>query len=148
MKQFYILAHGHSFDVERFLATSTLVPSLKWQVGQRSHGMLRANTAGFIIYLADETIDYQAQQAIALNFIRENEQQLQSCKTFPGMDYFLLSLHFILPLTDAMYGFATNTNLDLLTACVGVGLNPSVFVQFDRRTVETNLLGTDQDDAE
>ncbi len=148
MKQFYILAHGHLFDVERFLAASTLVPSLKWQVGQRSHGMLRANTAGFIIYLADETMDYQAQQAIALNFIRENEQQLQSCKTFPGMDYFLLSLHFILPLTDAMYGFATNTNLDLLTACVGVGLKPSVFVQFDRRTVETNLLDTAQDDAD
>ncbi len=110
--------------------------------------MLRANTAGFIIYLADETMDYQVQQAIALNFIRENEQQLQSCKTFPGMDYFLLSLHFILPLTDAMYGFATNTNLDLLTACVGVGLNPSVFVQFDRRTVETNLLDTAQGEAE
>jgi hypothetical protein len=148
MKQFYILAHGHSFDVERFLAPSTLVPSLRWQVGQRSHGMLRANTAGFIIYLAEETIDFQAQQAIALEFIRENEQQLQRCSKFPGMDYFLLSLHFILPLTNATFGFATNTNLDLLAACVGVGLNPSVFVQFDRKAVDSNLLDTQQDDTE
>ena len=148
MKQFYILAHGHLFDVERFLATSALVPSLKWQVGQRSHGMLRANTAGFIIYLADETIDYQAQQAIAVGFILENEEQLQRCCKFPGVDYFLLSLHFVLPITDATFGFATNTNLDLLAACVAVGLNPSVFVQFDRKTEDHILLDKPRGNAE
>lgn len=110
--------------------------------------MLRANTDGFIIYLAEETIGYQAQQAFAVEFIRENEEQLQRCCKFPGVDYFLLSLHFVLPITDATFGFATNTNLDLLTACVAVGLNPSVFVQFDRKTEDHNLLDKPQDNAE
>jgi hypothetical protein len=148
MQQFHILAHGHSFDVERFLATSTLMPSLKWNVGQRSHGMLRANTDGFIIYLAAEALGYQAQQAIAVEFIRKNQEELQRCCNFPGVDYFLLSLHFILPLTDATFGFGTNMNMNLLAACVGVGLNPSIFVQFDRETGDSNSLDTHQGNAE
>jgi hypothetical protein len=149
MHFFYILAHGHTFDVGQFLSTSTLIPSLKWNVGQKSHGMLHAKTDGFIIYLAaDKSLSYQNQQDLALEFVRENEKELLRCRSFPGVDYFLLSLHFVLPLNDSMFGFATNMNQNLLSACVSVGLEPSIFVQFDRETDGTNLLDINSEDTE
>ncbi|QDV42061.1 hypothetical protein Enr13x_19040 [Stieleria neptunia] len=148
MNLFYILAHGHSFDVERFIGSSTLIPSLTWNVGQRSHGMVRADTDGFIIYLTEEALGYQAQQTIAVEFIRKNQEELRRCCNFPGVDYFLLSLHVVLPLTDSTFGFGANANMDLLEACVGVGLNPTIFVEFDRGTGDSNLLDTNQGNAE
>jgi hypothetical protein len=95
--------------------------------------MVRAITDGFIIRLSDNAeIDFQSQQVRALAFVLENEDELRRCKTFRGVDYFLLSLRFILPVSDSTFGFATFIDFELLTACVKVGLNPSVFVQFDR----------------
>ena len=103
--------------------------------------MHRANTHGFIIYLAPEkTLNYQTQQELSLEFIRQNPVELNRCRTYPGVDYFSLSLHFILPLSDSMFGFATNMNQDLLAACVEVGLRPSVFVEFNRLTEHVDLL--------
>jgi hypothetical protein len=111
--------------------------------------MQHAKTDGFIIYLAAEkTLSYQTQQDLALEFVRENEKELLRCRSFPRVDYFLLSLHFVLPLDDSMFGFATNMNQDLLSACVKVGLEPSVFVQFRRETDRSDLLDSHPDNTE
>lgn len=103
--------------------------------------MRHAKTSGFTIYLSsDKTPSYQIQQEIALEFIRENQSELRRCRSFPGVDYYLLSLHFVLPLTDSTAGFAMNMNQNLLAACVSVGLEPSIFVQFSRETDGSELL--------
>lgn len=47
-------------------------------------------------FLRKKTLSYQIQQGLAVQFVRENQNELLRCRSFTGVDYFLLSLHFVL----------------------------------------------------
>jgi hypothetical protein len=84
-------AAGPNFNVEEFLATSTLVPSNTYRRGEprlrtRPKGV-RNQVSGLNISVSDARwADLPAQVADAERFLRENKQEISRLRSFPGVE--------------------------------------------------------------
>ena len=79
-------AADETFDVDGFLATSSLNPYKTWHVGERSSESLPpSTTAGFNVDVSDADMhDLPAQIEDAIEFLRENSDELRRLSTAIG----------------------------------------------------------------
>lgn len=97
MNDVHLLAHGEEFDVDAFLATTTLRPDLVWRRGdQRSVcSKSRHETSGIELDLGDGlSISLWEQESIAIAYLQEHRHELRALGPFPGARVFILSLQY------------------------------------------------------
>jgi hypothetical protein len=81
-------ARGTSFDVEKFLASSTLKPLTVWRAGNsQSPRSTPQSTSGFHVAASDADFDNPKQQiADTIQFVRANGAELRRLAKFPGVE--------------------------------------------------------------
>ena len=96
MNNFTLFAHGDEFDVDAFLASTTLRPDYVWWRGdQRRYACVESKhpTSGIEFVLGDgRTLPLSEQERIAIAYLKEHRDQLRALAQFPGAACFILGI--------------------------------------------------------
>jgi hypothetical protein len=124
-ERFHIFAHGETFDVDAFLATSTLHPDYVWRRGPRE-------TSGIEIFLGDgRAIRLVDQEDIAIAYLKTHEAELRALAQFPGVDTFILGL--VLICKPEQTGFCVGPSPHLMRQALDIGILPLYYGTIDGR---------------
>jgi hypothetical protein len=125
-ERLHILAHGETFDVDAFLANSTLRPDFVWQ------GKAPV-TSGVEFFLGDgRATKLRDQENIAIAYLRAHRDELRAIAAFPGVDAFILGLVYIAKLNEADTGVALEWPPELMRSALDVGVRPVHYITYDR----------------
>jgi hypothetical protein len=83
---------GCDFDVDRFLAESSLIPVAVYRKGDRRRPASRgiSSMSGFNVDIGGADDDIADQSAAAIRFISANRQELERAHTDPGVEDLVL----------------------------------------------------------
>jgi len=134
--EFRIFAHGEAFDVDAFLATTTLRPDYLWRRGdQRRYACVESKhpTSGVEFFLGDgRTVPFVDQEQIAITYIQANRDELQALARYPGVQTFILGLQYICELDESLIGFCIGPSRRLMRHSLDVGIEPNYYVGLNR----------------
>ena len=132
-----LFAHGESFDVDAFLASTTLQLDYIWRRGDQlrySCVESRYETSGVEIILGDGTaIPFLKQDGIAIKYIKAHEDELRALAKSSGVETFILGLQYHLKLDDGLTGFCMGPSPLLMWHALDVGVWLTYYVTLDRR---------------
>jgi hypothetical protein len=136
MYEILLFAHGEAFDVDAFLASTTLQPDYVWRRGdQRRHSCIESRhpTSGVEFTLGDGlTVPFLEQEAIAVAYLKAHRDELRVLAHAPGADTFVLKLQYRLALETDVFGFSLGPSEWLMWHCLDVGVRPIYYVTLDR----------------
>ena len=137
MNEFRLFAHGEAFDVDAFLARTTLRPDYVWQQGdQRRYACVESRhpTSGVEMVLGEgRAVPYLEQEEIAIAYLKAHRDELRALARFPGADTFILGLQYHMELGGNVIGFSLGTSPSLMWHCLDIGVRPVYYVTLDRR---------------
>ena len=136
MNDFHILAHGEEFDLDAFLATTTLRPDFVWRRGDQKSACFdsRHPTSGIELSLGDGlAISLWDQEKIAIAYLQEHRDELRVLGEFPGVRVFILSLQYLFKLDPGTVGFWVTPCPPLMRQCLDLGIYLTYHVRLDRR---------------
>lgn len=124
-ERFHIFAHGETYDVDAFLASSTLHSDFVWHRGPHS-------TSGIEIFLGDgRKIRLVDQTEIAMAYLQTHRDELKALARFPGVDAFILGLVWICKPTTT--GFCLGPSFQLMQHGLDIGIRPRYYGTIDGR---------------
>lgn len=124
-ERFHIFALGESFDVDAFLARSTLHPSFVWRK------MGNGPTNGLELLLDDRSgINLGEQEKIAIEYLKEHREELRLLATFPGVD--ALNLGLVYRVTLNVTGCCLGPSRALMIHALDSGVSPNYYVTIMR----------------
>jgi len=124
-ERLHIFAHGETFDVDAFLADSTLHPDYVWRREP-------PNTSGIEFLLGDgRAIRPAAQEELAMSYLASHRQELKKLRCFPGVEYLILGLVRICPVEAT--GIAVTPSVKLLQQADELGIVSTYYVTIDGR---------------
>jgi hypothetical protein len=137
MNDFHLLAHGEAFDVDAFLATTTLRPAFVWRRGDQRQSACfesRHPTSGIELDLGDGlSVPLSEQEGIAIAYVQEHRDELRALGQLPGVQWFILSLQYIFKLDPCTVGFWVDPSRPLMRHCLDIGVHLTYHVRLDRR---------------
>jgi hypothetical protein len=134
MNEFRLFAHGEAFDVDAFLASTTLRPEYIWRRGdQRRYACVESRhpTSGAEFVLGDG-LPFLEQEGIAVAYLKAHRDELRALARFPGVDTFILGLQYPKALESNVIGFCLGPSAQLMWHCLDVGCEPVYYVTLDR----------------
>jgi hypothetical protein len=136
MNEFRLFAHGEEFDVDAFLASTSLRPDYVWRRGdQRRYACVESShpTSGVEFVLGDGlTTPLPEQEASAIAYLEAHRDDLRALASSPGVDTFILGLQYRTALKSNVIGFALGLSAQLMSHCLDVGCEPVHYVTLDR----------------
>ena len=136
MNEFRLFAHGEAFDVDAFLASTTLRPDYVWRRGgRRRYSCIESRypTSGVEIRLGDGlTIPLPDQEAMAIAYLKAHRDELSALARVPGADTFILGLQYRTAFESNVIGFTLAPSAQLMQHCLDVGCVPVYYVTLDR----------------
>jgi hypothetical protein len=118
MDQFKIFAHGESFEVDVFLATTTILPDFIWRRGdQKQHSCVESkhSTSGIEILLGDgRAVPFLEQEGIAIEYLKAHRDELRALAAFSGVETFILGLQYNIELDETLTGFCMGPSASLM----------------------------------
>jgi hypothetical protein len=137
MNEFRLFAHGETFDVDAFLASTTLRPDHVWRRGDLrpcSCVESRHPTSGVEFVLGDGLkVPFLQQEGIAIAYLKAHRDELRALGRFPGADTFILGLQYHMELKENVIGFSLGPSATLMRYCLEIGVRPVYYVALDRR---------------
>ena len=138
MNHFTLFAHGDDFDVDAYLESTSLNFDKVWH---------RGDLRGCAEFIQDQhltsgvekelgrgwEIPIHNQDQIATDFLEANENALKQLAQFPGVDTFVLGLHYRIELTLDICGFCMSTSARLMYFALRIGIDPTFYVDLDRK---------------
>jgi hypothetical protein len=116
---FQLNASGRAFDVDAFLAATSLCCNRVFRRGQGSY-----KSSGFSLVLGNsEQLTFDQQVDVALHFLDENRELLTRLKAWPGVDHAEILLTPELKLKPSVICTKSYTfPVALVQACAALGL--------------------------
>jgi hypothetical protein len=141
MNAFAIYASGDDFDVDSFLASSSLVPTRVSRRGELLGGSNSTNSRYANSSLAVElgngrAVSIPEQESVAIVFLQQHRQELRSLAQFPGVTSLRLGLQYHTVAERNLRGFAMYTSSSLMWHLLDVGCELSHFVSVDYSDAE------------
>ncbi len=135
MNEFRVFAHGETFDVDAFLASTTLRPDYVWRRGdRRRYCGGQYPTSGVEFVLGDGlTVPLSDQEDIAIAYLKAHHDELRALAQFPGVETFILRLQYHWKLEEGVVGFALGPTAERMWHALDTGVWPVYFVTLDRR---------------
>lgn len=137
MSDFRLFAHGEAFNVDDFLASTTLRPDYVWRRGdQRRYACVESRhpTSGVEFVLGDgQKVSIYEQEKTAIEYLSANREALQALAMQPGVTTFNLGLQYNVDLDLGMCGFCMGPSPLLMWHCLKVGVWPKFYVSLHRR---------------
>lgn len=136
MNEFRLFAHGEAFDVDAFLASTTLQPDYVWRRGDQLRYACvesRHPTSGVEFVLGDGlTVPFLKQEGIAVAYLKAHRDELQALARFSGVGTFILGLQYRTAFESNVIGFPLGPSAQLMWHCLDVGCVPTYYVTLDR----------------
>ncbi|MGA2257828.1 MAG: hypothetical protein ABSG53_24460 [Thermoguttaceae bacterium] len=131
---FTIFAHGDNFDVDAYLKGTSLEFDHIWHRGDPrgcpEFIQDRHSTSGVEKVLGDgRGLDIREQDRIATSFLEKHEQALTELSRFPGVDYFILGLHYRIDLPPELRGFCMSASARLMHFALRTGIEQIFYVE-------------------
>jgi len=124
-EQLHIFAHGETFDVDAFLAASTLHPHYVWR-------RQRPLTSGIELMLGDgRRMRPAEQEQLAAAFLKAHQQELIKLRGFAGVETLILGLVYICPVEAT--GIAVSPSPQLIRQADELGIVPIYCITIDGR---------------
>ena len=119
-ERFHIFALGETFDVDAFLAQSSLHPDFVWR------RLGNGPTNGWEILLGDsDKATLREQEAIAVNYLREHRDELRALASFPGVE--ALNLGLVYRVGPNQLGFCLGPSRALMISALDSGVRPNYY---------------------
>lgn len=119
-ERFHIFALGETFDVDAFLARSSLDPDFVWR--RAGNGP----TNGLEILLGDaDKATLREQERIAVNYLREHRDELRALASFPGVE--ALNLGLVYRVGPNALGFCLGPSRALMISALDSGVSPNYY---------------------
>jgi hypothetical protein len=132
-REFRLFAHGESFDVDAFLAMTTLHAKHVWRRGEQCVNGPPRTTSGITIVLHDgQPLSLPAQEEVAVEYLRAHRDQLRALTEFPGVEVFVLGLQYDIELDASLVGFHITPSPQLMWHALDVGVEVTYYVMLDR----------------
>jgi hypothetical protein len=138
MHHFTIFAHGKEFDPDACLRDSSLEFDRSWHLGdprgcadffQDEHP-----TSGIEIVLGNgRELTIDEQDRIARDFLEEHENALAQLSKYPGVDTFILGLHYRIPHTPGLRGFCMSASARLMYFALRTGVDVTFYGSFGKK---------------
>ena len=132
---FKIFALGEEFDVDAFLASSSMVPSYYWRRGEPKGGRGSPYPSSGVTYeIADgKSVPFLQQEDLAISFLKAHREELKALGQFPGITHFTLGLEYSKAAQRNLVGFAIGTSPQLMWHLLDIGLclTNYVWLQYD-----------------
>ena len=138
---FRVFALGEEFDVDAFISTSQLTPTLIWRRGEPKKPGSRSlyPTSGVAYDLGEgSTIPFLKQEAIALSFLKANRDELKSLGEFPGVTHFTLGLQYSKEARRNLVGFCISASSRLMWHLLDIGCTLTNYVWLEYPDTESN----------
>jgi hypothetical protein len=136
MNAFKLIASGEAFDVDAFVASTTLRPDDVWRRGdQRRYSCVesRHTTSGVEFVLGDGlSVPFLKQEGIAVAYLKAHRDELRALARFPGVESFTLGLQCRMALESNVIAFGLDMSANLMWNCLDVGCEASYYVTLDR----------------
>ena len=124
-ERFHIIAHGDKFDVDAFIATSSLRPNYVWRRGP-------SGSSGIELFLGDgRQIGLFEQEEIAVTYLNAHKEELKALARFPGVATFILGLVWIC--APEQFLFAVGPSAELMQLALDIGIFPLYYCTVDGR---------------
>jgi hypothetical protein len=137
MNEFRLFAHGEAFDVDAFLAKTTLRPDRVWRRGdQRRYACVESKhpTSGVEFFLGDGwVVPLPDQEAMAIAYLKARRDELRALAQFPGVETFILGFQYVCELDGGLLGFCLGPSAQLMWHALDTGVQPNYYVMLDRR---------------
>lgn len=125
-ERLHIFAQGEAFDVDAFLANSTLRPDFVWR-------REAPTSSGVEFFLGDgRAIRLRDQENIAITYLSTHHDELRAVAAFPGVDAFILGLVYIAKLEEGVSGVALDWPRELMLSALDVGITPAHYITYER----------------
>ncbi len=123
-KRFGLFALGEHFNVDAYIAKSSLLPSFVWrQVGN-------GTTSGIDFLLGDAgSLNVLEQEVSAVKFLNQHRDELIALAEFPGVE--ALNLSLIYPANISVAGFSLGPSNALMAAALNARVSPRYYVCID-----------------
>lgn len=136
MNEFRLFAHGDAFNVDAFLASTTLRPDYIWRRGdQRRYSCIESRhpTSGVEFTLGNGlAVPFLKQEDIAVAYLKAHRDELRALARFSGVDTFILGLQYCTTFECNVIGFCLGPSTELMRNCLDVGCEPRYYVALDR----------------
>jgi hypothetical protein len=104
-ERFHIIAHGDKFDVDAFMATSSLRPDYVWRRGP-------SGTSGIELFLGDgRQTGLIDQEDAAVTYLNTHKEELKALACFPGVNTFILGLVWICTPEQSVFSVGPSVEL-------------------------------------
>jgi hypothetical protein len=132
INEFRLFAHGQTFDLDAYLATTTLKFDGVWRKGEFRHD--HPKSSGAFKVLGDRaTLLLFEQEQIAIAYLSANREALQLLARTPGVSTLILGLQYHVELNEGTVGFAMGPAAALMRLALEIGISPTFYVTMDRR---------------
>ena len=134
---FSFFALGEEFDVDAFLASSSMVPSRIWRRGEPKRYSCIGSpypNSGLTYEVADgHSVPFLQQEGLAISFLKAYRDELKALGQFPGVSRFTLGLHYSTEARRNLVGFSIGASPLLMWHLLDVGcsLTNYVWLQHD-----------------
>jgi len=119
-ERFHIFALGETFDVDAFLAQSSLHPDFVWR------RMGNGPTNGLEILLGDaDKATLREQETIAINYLTKHRDELRALASFPGVE--ALNLGLVYRVGPNQLGFCLGPSRALMISALDSGVRPNYY---------------------
>ena len=119
-ERFHIFALGETFDVDAFLAQSSLSPDFVW----RRTGNGPTNGLEILLGDADQTT-LREQEAIAVKYLTEHRDELRALASFPGVE--AVNLGLVYRVRPNQLGFCLGPSRALMTSALDSRVKPNYY---------------------
>jgi len=140
MNHFALFAHGASFDVDEYLATTTLRFDRVWRRGDKRPYVCvdsRYSSSGVEKVLGDgPTTPIHEQQQIAARFLAEHRDPLVKLANYRGVDTFVIGLHYEIE-AEGIMGFCMGVTEQLMKQALDLRITPNFYVVLNRGRPES-----------
>ena len=120
-ERFHVFTLGESFDVDSYLATSTLRPDFVWR------RMGNGPTNGFEILLGDAQVtNLVNQEKIAISYLKEHRNDLRALAQFPGVE--ALNLGLVYHVKHESIGFVIGPPNELMHCALDACVSPLYYL--------------------
>jgi hypothetical protein len=137
MNYFQILAHGHDFDVDAFLRSTSLRVGRVWRRNDPKGACAGSShaTSGVEIPLGNGLdIPFRQQESLAAEFLASNREALLTLAQAQGTQHRILGLQLRIELSPTVSGFAVSISPKLSRLALDLGFVPTVYVDLVRVT--------------
>lgn len=132
---FTLFAHGPGFDIDAYLATTTLDFDRIWRRGDPlgCGGSTRA-TSGVEKILGDgPNLSYDEQEEIACDYLYKHLDELHALAEYPGADTFILGFHYVLEVYSNSVAYCVGPSRELTLFAASARVSLTYYLVVERR---------------